>query len=71
MAPIANRRTQYHNHQQASPGLSETTVLILNENFLFLKVVQRRQDGSVDFYRTFEEYAVCFGETSGEFWIGE
>ena len=33
-------------------------------------VVQRRQDGSVDFNRTWVEYEDGFGELTGEFWYG-
>ena len=33
-------------------------------------MVQRRQDGSVDFNRTWVEYENGFGELTGEFWYG-
>ncbi|XP_078693768.1 ryncolin-2-like [Branchiostoma floridae x Branchiostoma belcheri] len=34
-------------------------------------VIQRRQDGSVDFYkRTLEDYSRGFGTLTGEFWLG-
>ncbi|KAK3776508.1 hypothetical protein RRG08_060223 [Elysia crispata] len=33
-------------------------------------VIQKRQDGSVDFYRTWDDYRVGFGTLEGEFWLG-
>ena len=33
-------------------------------------VFQRRQDGSVNFFRRFNDYIAGFGDRNGEFWLG-
>lgn len=40
-------------------------------NYQLLKVIQRRQDGSENFYRNWTEYEIGFGSPSSEVWLGK
>lgn len=37
----------------------------------YVKVIQKRFNGLVDFDRTWEDYKRGFGSVSGEYWLGE
>ncbi len=45
-------------------------IVILYLFFTFYFIIQRRQNGAVDFYRGWQEYKAGFGDLSGEFWLG-
>ena len=39
--------------------------------FYFFQVIQRRIDGSVDFYLSFDEFVNGFGDKRTEYWLGK
>lgn len=40
-------------------------------HYLSFQVIQRRINGSVDFFRGWDDYKIGFGDVSGEYWIGD
>lgn len=39
-------------------------------NYAGWTVIQRRLDGTIDFYRNWDDYKRGFGQSEAEFWLG-
>lgn len=57
-------------HNSFSISLYFAFSLQLSLLFVSLKVIQRRYDGSVNFYRDWNDYKSGFGSMNSEFWLG-
>jgi hypothetical protein len=40
-------------------------------SYRYIKVIQRRVDGTVDFYRPWYDYKAGFGTPTGNVWLGK
>ena len=60
---LSTCKTQQHK-------MSSVTMNPLGIFILTYQVFQRRQDGSVDFFRGWEDYAEGFGNVTTEYWLG-
>ncbi|NXG42662.1 ANGP4 protein, partial [Psilopogon haemacephalus] len=64
------RRSGIYNIMPAVGGMPIEVLCEMDTEGGGWTVIQRRQDGSVDFNRTWNEYKEGFGDLHGEFWIG-
>ncbi|VDI40970.1 angiopoietin 1 [Mytilus galloprovincialis] len=53
-----------------TPNDTAQSRVYCNMNAKGWTVIQRRQDGSTNFYRGWDDYKNGFGEPTGEFWLG-
>ncbi|XP_033114766.1 ficolin-2-like [Anneissia japonica] len=67
---LRNRRSGVYNVKPCASCSTRKVYCDMKTEDLGWTVLQRRRDGSVDFYRNWDEYADGFGDLCNEFWIG-